>query len=128
MHMFSVGYVDVRNIHQLAAQYPNRIFFDLSVITLHKDYRKALMPHAPSVTHLMKVLDGPSVTSANFYSFDTHTMSEDAQTIARINPNVLLWMGGLTALKGMGEKTAQVLRQAKQYLPEEPRRVSAAAL
>ena len=128
LHMFTVGYVHVPKIHQLAAQYPNRIFFDLSVITLHKDYRKALMPHAPSVTHLMKVLDGPSVTSANFYSFDTHTMSEDAKTIARINTNVLLWMGCLTALKGMEEKTAQILRQGKQYLPEEALRVYEAGL
>jgi len=128
LHMFTVGYVHVPKIHQLAAQYPNRIFFDLSVITLHKDYRKALMPHAPSVTHLMKVLDGPAVTSANFYSFDAHTMSEDAKTIARINTNVLLWMGCLTALKGMEEKTAQILRQGKQYLPEEALRVYEAGL
>src|SRR2546428_985468 len=120
--MFTVGYVHVPKIHQLAAQYPNRMNFDLSVITLHKDYRKALMPHAPSVSHLMKVLDGPAVTSANFYSFDAHTMSEDATTISGINQNVLLWMGCLTPLKGMEEKTVQILRQGKQYLPEEARR------
>jgi len=50
-------------------------------------------------------------------------MSEDAKTIARINTNVLLWMGCLTALKGMEEKTVQILRQGKQYLPEEALRV-----
>src|SRR5437660_5908427 len=126
--MFTVGYVHVPKIHQLAAQYPNRIFFDLSVITLHKEYRKALMPHAPSVNHLMKVLDGPAVTSANFYSFDAHTMSEDAKTIARINTNVLLWMGCLTALKGMEEQTVQILRQGKQYLSAEALRVYEAGL
>src|SRR5256885_11786994 len=43
--------------------------------------------------------------SANFYSFDAHTMSEDATTISRINQNVLLWMGCLTPLKGMEENT-----------------------
>src|SRR2546428_163491 len=120
LHMFTVGYVHVPKIHQLAAQYPNRIFFDLSVITLHKDYRKALMPHAPSVTHLMKVLDGPAVTSANFYSFDARTMSDDAKTISGINTNVLLWMGGLTALKGLEEKTAQVVHLPKAVV-ESPR-------
>ena len=40
------------------------------MITL-SDYRQRLMPHAPSVKHLMKVLDGPAVSSANFYAFDT---------------------------------------------------------
>src|SRR6266705_792634 len=79
--MFTVGYVHVPKIHQLAAKYPNRINFELSVITLHKEYRKALMPHAPSISHLMKVLDGPAVTSANFYSFDSGTMSEDAERV-----------------------------------------------
>src|SRR3989442_11132683 len=49
-------------------------------------------------------------------------MSEDATTISRINQNVLLWMGCLTALKGMEENTVQILRQGKQYLPEEARR------
>ena len=99
--IFTVGYVHVPRIHQLAVQYPNRINFELSVITLHKDHRKALMPHAPSISHLMKVLEGPGVTSANFYSFDHHTMSVDAQTISRLNPHVILWMGCLTPLKGM---------------------------
>ena len=128
LHMFTVGYVHVPKIHQLAARYPNRINFDLSVITLHKDYRKQLMPHAPSVSHLMKVLDGPAVTSANFYSFDAGTMSEDARTISRINQNALLWMGCLTPLKGMDEHTAQVCRQGKRCLPEEAVRVYEAGL
>ena len=43
------------------------------------------MPHAPSVKHLMKVLDGPAVSSANFYAFDHHTMSNDAEKISKIN-------------------------------------------
>ncbi len=68
-------------IHQLVAQYPGRINFELSVITL-SDYRQRLMPHAPSVKHLMKVLDGPAVSSANFYAFDAHTMSKDAAAIS----------------------------------------------
>jgi hypothetical protein len=121
--MFTVGYVHVPKIHQLAAQYPHRLNFELSVITLHKEYRKALMPHAPSISHLMKVLDGPAVTSANFYSFDSGTMSEDARAIARLNPNVILWMGCLTPLKGMDEKTITLCRQGKQALPQEAQRV-----
>jgi hypothetical protein len=128
LHMFTVGYVHVPKIHQLAARYPNRINFDLSVITLHKDYRKVLMQHAPSVSHLMKVLDGPAVTSANFYSFDAHTMSEDARTISGINRSVPLWMGCLTALKGMEENTVRIIRQGKKYLPEEALRVHEAGL
>ena len=126
--MFTVGYVHVPKIHQLAVQYPNRISFDLSVTTLHKDYRKALLPHAPSVNHLMKVLDGPAVTSANFYSFDAGTMSEDAETISRINPNVVLWMGCLTPLQGMDENTARICRQGRQHLPGEALRVHEAGL
>jgi hypothetical protein len=126
--MFTVGYVHVPKIHQLAEKYPNRINFELSVITLHKEYRKALMPHAPSVSHLLKVLDGPAVTSANFYSFDTHTMSEDAQVISRLNPKVILWMGCLTPLKGMDENTVRICRQGKGTLPDEARRVYEAGL
>jgi hypothetical protein len=126
--MFTVGYVHVPKIHQLAVQYPNRMNFELSVITLHKDYRKTLMQHAPSVTHLMKVLDGPAVTSANFYSFDDRTMSEDARTISRLNPKVILWMGCLTPLKGMDENTARLCRQGKQWLSEEALRVYEAGL
>jgi len=121
--MFTVGYVHVPKIHQLAAKYPTRLNFELSVITLHKEYRKALMPHAPSIAHLMKVLDGPAVTSANFYSFDAGTMSEDAGTISRLNPNVILWMGCLTPLKGMDENTVKICRQGKQILPQEAERV-----
>src|SRR3989449_7550222 len=81
------------------------------------------MPHAPSISHLMKVLDGPAVTSANFYSFDSGTMSEDARAIARLNPNVILWMGCLTPLKGMDENTVKICRRGKQTLPEEAERV-----
>ena len=30
----------------------------------------------------MKVLDGPAVSSANFYALDADTMSKDAETIS----------------------------------------------
>jgi hypothetical protein len=126
--MFTVGYVHVPKIHQLALQYPNRFTFDLSVTTLHKDHRKALMPHAPSVSHLLKVLDGPAVSSANFYSFGPGTMSEDAKTISRVNPDTTLWMGCLTPLKGLDEDTVRICRQGKQHLPEEAQRVAEAGL
>ena len=48
LQFFTVGFVHVPKIHQLTAQFPGRINFELSVITL-SDYRQRLMPHAPSV-------------------------------------------------------------------------------
>ena len=119
---FTVGFVHVPKIHQLAAQYPGRINFELSVITLGQ-YRKQLMPHAPSVRHLMKVLDGPSVSSANFYSFDEHTMSKDAEAIARVNNTCMLWMGCLTPVRGLKESTASLMRQGRKFLPVEAERI-----
>ncbi len=119
---FTVGYVHVPKIHQLAAQYPGRLNFELSVITLGR-YREKLMPHAPSVKHLMKVLDGPAVSSANFYSFDTRTMSDDAMMISQVNQKCVLWMGCLTPLRGIKEDTASIMRQGRRYLAEEAQRV-----
>jgi hypothetical protein len=119
---FTVGFVHVPKIHQLAAQYPGRINFELSVITLSQ-YRHQLMPHAPSERHLMKVLDGPAVNSANFYSFDEHTMSKDAETIARINHKCMLWMGCLTPVRGLKESTAAVMRQGRKFLAAEAERI-----
>lgn len=95
---FTVGFVQPERIHRLAERYPGRINFELSVITLGEQ-RKKLLPHGPTVRQLMKILDGPAVTSANFYSFGPNTMSEDAKTISRINKDCLLWMGCLTPLK-----------------------------
>ena len=115
---FTVGFVHVPKIHQLAAQYPGRINFELSVITLSK-YRQQLMPHAPSERHLMKVLDGPAVASANFYSFDEQTMSKDAETISRINQKCILWMGCLTPVRGLKDSTAALMRQGQKHLAAE---------
>src|SRR6476619_6933063 len=95
---FTVGFVHVPKIHQLVAQYPGRINFELSVITLGR-YRQKLMPHAPAVKHLMKVLDGPAVSSANFYAFDRRTMSNDAMEISKVNQKCVLWMGCLTPVR-----------------------------
>lgn len=122
IQFFTVGFVHVPKIHQLAAQYPGRINFELSVITL-SEYRKALMPHAPSEKHLVKVLDGPAVSSANFYAFDDHTMSADAQRISRVNQQCVLWMGCLTAVRGLKEETVALMRQGRQHLPGEAERV-----
>jgi hypothetical protein len=119
---FTVGYVHVPKIHQLAAQYPGRINFELSAITLGQ-YRERLMPHAPSVKHLMKVLDGAAVSSANFYSFDAGTMSEDARMISQVNQRCVLWMGCLTPLRGIKDDTAALMRQGRKYLAEEAQRV-----
>lgn len=127
LSFFTVGFVHVPKIHQLAARYPGRINFELSVITLG-DYRQQLMPHAPSVKHLLKVLDGPAVSSANFYAFDAHTMSKDAVEISRINQKCVLWMGCLTAVRGIKEQTAALMQQGRQYLPEEAQRVYDAGL
>jgi hypothetical protein len=120
--MFSVGYFDPARINRLSEKYPGRINFELSVITLGS-YRKQLMPKGPSVNQVLEVLDGPAVTSANFYSFGPGTMSEDAQTIAKINKSCLLWMGCLTPLKYIDEKTTALMRQGKRFLPEEAQRI-----
>ena len=127
IQFFTVGFVHVPKIHQLAAQYPGRINFELSVITL-SDYRQRLMPHAPSVKHVMKVLDGPAVSSANFYAFDAHTMSKDAALISSINQKCVLWMGTLTPVRGLKEDTASLMRQGRKYLAEEALRIYDAAL
>jgi hypothetical protein len=127
IQFFTVGFVHVPKIHQLVAQYPGRINFELSVITL-SDYRQRLMPHAPSVKHLMKVLDGPAVSSANFYSFDANTMSKDAVEISRINQKCVLWMGTLTPVRGLKEETAGLMRQGRKHLADEALRIYDAAL
>lgn len=127
IQFFTVGFVHVPKIHQLVAQYPGRINFELSVITLGP-YRQRLMPHAPSVKHVTKVLDGPAVSSANFYTFDAGTMSEDALTISRINQRCVLWMGCLTPVRGIKPETAELMRQGRRYLPREAERVYDAGL
>lgn len=127
IQFFTVGFVHVPKIHQLFLQYPGRINFELSVITLGK-YRQQLMPHAPSVKHLMKVLDGPAVSSANFYAFDRDTMSEDAVAISKINSKCVLWMGCLTPVKGIKEETGAVMRQGRTHLPTEAEKVYDAGL
>jgi len=127
IQFFTVGFVHVPKIHQLAAQYPGRINFELSVITL-SDYRQRLMPHAPSVKHLMKVLDGPAVSSANFYAFDAHTMSADAVTISAVNQRCVLWMGTLTPVRGLKPDTADLMRQGRKYLADEAVRIYDAGL
>ena len=127
LSFFTVGFVHVPKIHQLAAQYPGRINFELSVITL-SEYRQRLMPHAPTIKHLLKVLDGPAVSSANFYCFDHHTMSKDAQTISAINQSCVLWMGCLTPVRGLRDDTVALMRQGRKFLPEEAERVYDASL
>jgi len=127
LQFFTVGFVHVPKIHQLTAQYPGRINFELSVITL-SDYRQRLMPHAPSVKHVMKVLDGPAVSSANFYAFDNDTMSKDAAAISAINQKCVLWMGTLTPVRGLKEETASLMRQGRRFLPEEATRIYDLAL
>ena len=120
--MFSVGYFDPKRINRLAEKYPGRINFELSVITLGS-YRKQVMPKGPSVNQVLGVLEGPAVASANFYSFGPDTMSEDAKTISKINKNCLLWMGCLTPLKYIDEKTTTLMRQGKRFLPGESQKV-----
>lgn len=127
IQFFTVGFVHVPKIHQLFVQYPGRINFELSVITLGK-YRQQLMPHAPSVKHLMKVLDGPAVSSANFYALDRDTMSEDAVAISKINSKCVLWMGCLTPVKGIKEETCAVMRRGRTHLPIEAEKVYDAGL
>lgn len=120
--MFSVGYFDPARINRLAEKYPGRINFELSVITLGS-YREQLMPKGPSVKQVLAVLDGPAVTSANFYSFGPGSMSEDAKKISDINKDCLLWMGCLTPLKYIDADTTKVMRQGKRFLPDEARKI-----
>ncbi len=127
IQFFTVGFVHVPKIHQLAEQYPGRINFELSVITL-SEYRQQLMPHAPSLKHLMKVLDGPAVSSANFYAFDEHTMSKDAAMISKVNQQCVLWMGCLTPVRGLKDSTADLMRKGRQYLGVEAERIYDAGL
>lgn len=127
IQFFTVGFVHVPKIHQLAVQYPGRINFELSVITLGS-YRERLMPHAPSVKHLMKVLEAPAVSSANFYTFDEHTMSDDALAISKINQRCVLWMGCLTPVRGLKDNTVALMRQGRRHLPQEALRVYDAGL
>jgi hypothetical protein len=124
---FTVGFVHVPKIHQLATRYPGRINFELSVITLG-DYRQRLMPHAPAVKHVLKVLDGPAVSSANFYTFDKGTMAEDALAISRVNQTCVLWMGCLTPVKGLKPETAALMQQGRQFLAGEAERIYDAGL
>ena len=127
IQFFTVGFVHVPKIHQLVEQYPGRINFELSVITLGR-YRQQLMPHAPSVKHVMKVLDGPAVSSANFYAFDHNTMSEDAKAISKINSQCVLWMGCLTPVKGINESTGALMRKGRASLPTEAEKIYDAGL
>ncbi|CAI2718084.1 radical SAM protein [Nitrospina watsonii] len=119
---FTVGFVQPERIHKLAERHPGRINFELSVITLG-EHRNKLLPHGPTVRQLMKILDGPAVTSANFYSFGPNSMSEDAKTISRINKNCLLWMGCLTPLKYIDADTSALMRHGRKHLADEARKV-----
>jgi hypothetical protein len=127
IQFFTVGFVHVPKIHRLVEQYPGRINFELSVITLGP-YRQKMMPHAPSVKHLMKVLDGPAVSAANFYAFDQDTMSEDAKTISSVNAKCVLWMGCLTPVGGINDSTKFIMRQGRKYLPVEAEKIYDAGL
>lgn len=120
--MFTVGYANPERINKLARRHPGRINFELSVITLG-EARKKLMPNGPSAEQVMKILDGPAVTSANFYSFGPGTMSEDARRISQINPTVLLWMGCLTPLKYIDPDTTALMRFGKKFLADEARKI-----
>lgn len=120
--MFTVGYVKPSEINRLAEKYPGRINFELSVITLGRQ-RKNLMPNGPTAKQVMEILDGPAVTSANFYSFGPSTMSEDARIISRINKDCFLWMGCLTPLKYIDPETTALMRLGKRFLPQETRSI-----
>ncbi|KMP10316.1 hypothetical protein UR09_06625 [Candidatus Nitromaritima sp. SCGC AAA799-A02] len=120
--LFTVGYTPPDRINHLAEKYPGRINFELSVITLGP-LRKRLMPHAPSVEQVLKILDGPAVTSANFYSFGPDSMSADAIKISRLNRKCLLWMGCLTPLKYIDADTTALMRQGKKFLSREARKI-----
>jgi len=81
------------------------------------------MPHAPTVDQVLKIIDGPAVTSANFYSFGPNTMSRDAERISKINPHCNLWMGCLTPLRYIDAETTALMRYGRRYLADEIRRI-----
>ena len=81
------------------------------------------MPRGPTVQQVLEILDGPAVTSANFYSFGRGTMSEDAKTISKINPQVVLWLGCLTALKYIDQETTSLMREGRKHLPDEAKKI-----
>lgn len=120
--IFTTGCMPAERINQLAEKYPERINFELSVNTLSR-FRKKLMPVGPSVKQVLKILDGPVVTTANFYSFGPDTMSEDARIISKINPRCHFWMGCLTPLKYIDQETTTLMRQGKKSLPVEARKI-----
>jgi len=120
--LFTVGFTPPDKINRLAVKYPGRINYELSVITLSQ-HRKRLMPHGPTMDQVLKILDGPAVTSANFYSLGPDTMSADAFKISQINKKCLLWMGCLTPLKYIDADTTALMRQGKKFLPREARKI-----
>lgn len=120
--IFTVGFVHVPRIHKLAETYKGRMNFELSVNTLSR-HRDFLMPNGPTVKQVLKILDGPAVTSADFYSFGPQTMAVDALTISNINKSCVLWMGCMTPLKGMDDNTVSLMRQGKRALPGEARKI-----
>ncbi len=120
--MFTVGYVDPKRINRMAERFPGRINFELSVITL-SPYRKRLMPHAPTIDQVLEILDGPAVTSANFYSLGPDTMSKDAKTISNINKKCNIWVGCLTPLKYIDADTTELMRQGERHLADEAQRM-----
>jgi hypothetical protein len=124
---FTVGYAKPDSIQKLVERYPGRINFELSVITLG-EHRKKLMPHAPTVKQVLELIGGSAVTSSNFYSFGPDTMSKDAFTISKINPDCALWMGCLTPLKYIDEETSSLMRYGRRYLPDEVRKIYNAGL
>ncbi|MDH3257100.1 MAG: radical SAM protein [Nitrospinota bacterium] len=124
---FTVGYTKPDRIQKLVEKYPGRINYELSVITLGES-RKKLMPHAPTVKQVLELIGGSAVTSSNFYSFGPDTMSKDAITISKINPDCILWMGCLTPLKYIDEETSALMRHGRRYLPEESRKIYNAGL
>jgi hypothetical protein len=77
---------------------------------------------------LLKVLDGPAVSSANFYAFDSQTMSDDAMEISKVNQKCVLWMGCLTPVRGLKDDTAALMRQGRAHLAGEAQRVYDAGL
>jgi hypothetical protein len=120
--LFTVGYTPPDRINRLAEKYPGRINYELSVINMG-EVRNRMMPHAPTVDQVLRILDGPAVTSANFYSFGPDTMSADAIRISKINKKCLLWMGCLTPLKYIDPETTALMRQGKKFLSREARKI-----
>ncbi len=120
---FTVGYVQVPKIHELAARFPG------------PDQLRAVGDHPerlPPAAHAPRPLDQ---TSDEGLGWPGRVLGEllcvrprtrcrrTRKTISKINQKCVLWMGCLTPVRGIKDPTAELMRGGRKYLPEEALRL-----